>query len=860
MNTYTEKNPIAFDTETELMSYENPVPDLICLTHAVSGDLRGKLLTPWEQQIDILLMGWFLNDEHTVGHNISYDLSILTFKYPDLLPYIFRALDKGTIHDTLLREKLLNITKHGSIDMITFNGANIRLGYSQADLEKKYLNIDRSDLKDAEDAPRLNYAMYKDVPAVKWDEQWVSYAIDDAVNAGLIYQYQEEQRKECIEMHGYDPFVTEKYQVRKAFALRLIECVGSLLDGDKVKEVTKEYETEYNKPELRNPLIKAGLLLEAIPETPFANGALDHLISCPGHKEHPEYKKSNKVSDCGCPPKMKKAVPEKSPTKPLHQYIWNLAQTNPEIKAWPSDSTVSSLKQAGVYDDVISGGCFKKSVIASTEIEQAIADEFDALRIASETKEKVEIANHNHRIKVLSEYQNQGFTVLLPDDISLSVNEEWRSNYTALDPLLSLWDERKRLQKIITDYLPKMHYDDGSGNLVPAKIIRCGYNPLVLTGRSSGRTSSMYPSRNDQNVDPRVRPCTIPRPGNVIISTDYNGMELGTLAQKCVNLFGASELANKINAGIDTHAFLAAQIAFAMDKEFQQIVLNIHDNQNIHPDIIYDDFAQLKNVKESCESELKEFTQIYKGLYPDLDRPVMWSDFFNHYRTLAKPTGLGYPGGLGPATMISYAKATFGLTLTFPVAKNLREIWLETYPEMGMYLEYVSKECQDPNHGSETYVDDDGNEQQRVFYCYDTPRGMHRARCSFCEAANGQALQAFSAEGALEGLYQVTKYMWLADYDDGILAQVLPGFQRIPELSGCFIIAFIHDELLWECPNTSKMGEKARIVEAILVDCMQEITPNVKAGASSAAMHRWYKKAEPIWDGNKLIPWEPETK
>lgn len=813
-NIHNEKNPIAFDTETEMMSYQNPIPDLICLTQAISGDLKGKIAVPWEKDLESEIKSWIMSEFHMTGHNISYDLSILAFKYPNLLPYIFAALDKGLIHDNLLREKLLNITRHGNIDLIEFNGSSMHVGYAQVDLEKKYLNIDRSDLKDVEDAPRLNYAMYKNVPLVQWDEQWISYAIDDAVNAGLIYQRQEDERQKCIELTGYDPFATEKWKVRAAFALRMIECTGSLLDGDKVKEVTKEYEKEYNKPELRNPLIKAGLLVEEIPAQPYANGALEHLPTCWGHKDHPDYAKARKVKDCGCPPKMKKAEPEKSPTKPLHQYIWQLARTNPEIKAWPSNSTISALKQAGVYEDVIANGCFKQEILQTNDV--------------------------------------------LPDDITLQANQEWISNFAALDELLSLWAERKNLQKIITDYLPKMHYDDGSGNLVPAKVIRCGYNPLVLTGRSSGRTSTMYPSRNDQNVDPRVRPCTIPRPGNVIISTDYNGMELATLAEKCVQLFGASELANKINANIDTHAFLAAQIAFAMDMEFNGFV-----QQNIalpDPDSIFEVFKMTKGLKESCEQELISFTQVYRHEHPDLDRPVMWSDFFKHYRTLAKPTGLGYPGGLGAATFISYAKATFGLKLDLQTARQLKDLWLNTYPEMGMYLEYVGKHCIDPNHSSEPYVDDDGKEKQRVFYCYDTPRGMHRARCSFCEAANGQALQAFSAEGALEGLYQVAKNMWLADYDDAVLAEALPGFVKIPLLSGCFIIAFIHDENLWECPKDDKIGQRARIVEQIMIDAMQEITPHVKAGASSVAMNRWYKQAEPVWVGDNLVPWEPEVK
>lgn len=856
----TEIKYIAFDTETEMMSYLNPVPDLICLTHAVAGDLRGTIKTPWEHDIENLVRNFWKDGIHTPGHYISYDLSVLAFKYPDLLPDIFAALDAGLIHDTLLREKLLNITRHGTIDMLEINGANIRLGYSLSDLEKKYLNIDRSDLKDNEDAPRTNYAIYKNIPLAKWDELWITYAIDDAINTGLVFMRQEEERRICIDTTGYDPFVTEAMRMKFSFALRLIECTGSLLDGDKVKEVAEEFTKEYDKPELRLPLIKAGLVTEPVPPQPYAKGTLEHLPTCFGHKDHIDYKKSRKVKDCGCPVKMKAGEPEHWPQKPLFKYVWNLAGTNPNVKAWPTDGYISTLKQAEAYDAVIADGAFRKEVILSTNVENTIK-ELEARKEEALQKGDKDIANWC--ILELVKYCVPE-KYLIPDDVTLQVNEEWIANYAAFDPLLSLYAERKAIRKIITDYLPKMHYDDGTGNLVPAKIIRGSYNALVLTGRCSCRTTDKYPSRNDQNVDPRVRPCTIPRPGNIIVSTDINGMELGTLAQKCVNLFGKSELANKINAGIDTHAFLAAQIAFAMDKEFAGLCAFT----NGQPDAVYDVFKETKTMKESCEEQLKGFTAVYKQGHPDLDRPVLWSDFFKHYRTMAKPTGLGYPGGLGAATFISYAKATFGLILDLETAQQLKELWLSTYPEMGQYLEYVGKCCKDPQHSVESYIDEDGKEQKRTFYCYDTPRGMHRAKCSFCECANGQALQAFSAEGALEGLYKNTKAFWLSGYPIEQLQKTTdrPEWQTFVQfmsnlgglLNGCYIIAFIHDEILWESPEDKQVGKRAKVVESMVIASMEEVTPDVKAGAESAAMHRWYKKAEPVKDGDNLIAWEPE--
>ena len=787
---------ISFDTETLLIDYYNPVPDIMCLTHAIAGENSGTIMTPWEYPLDVNMLLWWNKGHHTIAHNVCYDLSVMMWNYTHLVKPIWDALDNGLIHDTLIREKLLNLTLHGNMDMIEVNGAVQRVGYSLVDLERKYLNIDRSALKDDDDAPRSNYSIYKDVPVAQWREDFISYAIDDAVNCGQIFWHQEQARQKCIDETGYDPFATEVFRTRAAWALRLCTCTGSLLDGNKVREVSKFFTKEYQKPSLREPLIAAGLLIPEQPPQPYANGAVVHVEGCTNKKK----------GGCNCPPKMKAAEPEHSPRRPLFQHIWNLARTQPDLfKAMPADGCISKLKQSGEYDDVISGGYFK--------------------------------------VDFLNRFPE------LPPDITLCVDGDWMAEYAALDPLLSVLDDRNKVKKIITDYLPKMYYTDPTtGVATPAVIIRCDYQPLMKTGRCSGRSSNNYPSWNDTNVDPRVRPCNIPRPGNVLVSTDISGMELGTLAQTCYNIFGYSDLRDKINNGVDVHAFLGAQIAYHMDEKFVFLC-----GSNNTKEAIYNMFKTAKGVKESCDQYLPAFSAVYRHEHPDYlaDKPVLWSHFFDHYRKFAKPTGLGYPGGLGAATFVAYSKGTYGLTLKYETAKQLKEVWLSTYTEMGPYLEWISKQI-DPYHSAETYQDDDGNTKKRTWLYYDTPLGMHRPKCSFCEAANGKGLQSPSAEGALcLALPEVSKLFWLSgttdDKYDGLFNDSL-------------LLKFIHDEVVWESPEDAYIGQRARIVEKTIVDNMQIITPDVKAGAESAAMRFWTKAAKSIWDGDKLVVWEPDEK
>lgn len=790
---------ISFDSETERISYRTPVPEIMCLQHAIAGESKGTILTPWEYPIDELVKGW-LTDSNTrlIAHNTCFDLSVLMWKYPDLLVPIFEAMRDGRIYDIMIREILLNLTMHGSTDFIEVNGAKVKLKYAQKDLEVKYLGIDRSDLKDDDDSPRLNYNIYKNVPLNQWQENFISYAIDDPVNCGMIFWKQEEARQRCIQETGYDPFAVETYRMYAAWCLRLHTCTGSLLDGNKVNEIAAFFTKEYNKPELRNPLTAAGLLLPEQPPTPYANGAREHVAGCTNRKK----------DGCNCPPKMKAGKAETAPRRPLFQHIWNLARTMPDlIKAWPADGCISEMKQQGIYDEVISDGAFNKKIL------EACPE--------------------------------------LPEDVTLCTDAEWMAEYAALDPLLNVLDDRNKVKKIITDYLPKMYYtDETTGITEPAKIIRCDYWPLVNSGRCSGRGSKLYPSWNDTNVDPRVRECNIPRPGNVIVSTDISGMELGTAAQTCYNIFGYSDLRDKINVGIDTHAYLAAQIVYAMDPAFRAICDSQHCQSK---DDIYTLFNYLKSLKESCETILPSFCAAYRHEHPELtsDKPVLWENFFKHYRTLAKPTGLGYWGGLGANTFVSYTKATYGLVLPYETAKQLKEVWLSTYTESGAYLEWIGTQ-KDIEHEPEIVQDDDGKTKKKIWLYYDTPLGMHRPKCTFCAAANGKALQSPSAEGALCLAHPaVSELFWLSGtkYDkyDGLF-------------NNCLLLKFIHDEFVWESVEDAYIGQRAKIVENTIIEKMQIITPDVKAGAESAAMRRWNKNAKSIWEGDVLKVWEPEEK
>lgn len=410
-------------------------------------------------------------------------------------------------------------------------------------------------------------------------------------------------------------------------------------------------------------------------------------------------------------------------------------------------------------------------------------------------------------------------------DGQLQLDKAFLEDWADSDPTLSEYAHRQSLQKLVTTEIPRMNWEDKT-----APIIYSNYDILKVSGRTSSYAGKkpLYPSFNSQNVHPRVRNIVVPRPGTLLFGIDIASMELCTLAQKCLDLFGHSVMADKINAGEDLHAFLGAQIAYASHQGF-------HDWCDEQGATTTDQRAAL-------------FGATAKG---DADEQT----FFKHYRKLAKPTGLGYPGGLGARKFIAYAKSTFGVVIDLETAKMLKEVWLDTFPEMVEYFEYVNTMCVDPNHDA-VMVEVDGKPRRNVKYAYTTSFGMHRPNCNYCAIANGMGLQSNSAEGAITGNANIVRACF-----DPSLGSILYGGAVRP-------ILFIHDENVGEIEEGDGSEEAlnlrhARIVEMqrIMQESMRLVTPGVASRTAAVLMRRWDKNAEPVFDAQgRLTVWEPKAK
>jgi len=405
----------------------------------------------------------------------------------------------------------------------------------------------------------------------------------------------------------------------------------------------------------------------------------------------------------------------------------------------------------------------------------------------------------------------------------ISTDSEVLDTVADWDPALAQYQHRQALQKLVTTEVPRMKWLG-----VPADFVHFNFDVLKETGRTSSYAGTLYPSANGQQMHPKIRPAYKARDGHALCSTDYSTLELVTTAQTTYRMFGWSKMRDLINAGVDLHGYLGGQLALKLDADFRALCVD----RGIAADAmeVYKVFASLKKSDDATVRE-----------------------FYGHWRKFAKPVGLGFPGGLGAETFIEFAKKNYGVDIVkiagshenaVLLAKELKAIWLNTFPEMELYFAWVSKETFDPENPIIGYWDEPKNEEPIPGQCYTSPMGMYRAGTTYCGVANGCAMQTPAAEGAKAAVFKVVRAC--RDASQGSV------------LYGSIPVDFVHDELIVDVPLDEKTHERCMEIGRLMVEAMQLICPDVNIKAQPCLMLRWDKRAEPVFDENKrLTIWHP---
>jgi hypothetical protein len=271
---------------------------------------------------------------------------------------------------------------------------------------------------------------------------------------------------------------------------------------------------------------------------------------------------------------------------------------------------------------------------------------------------------------------------------------------------------------------------------------------------------------------------------------DFSGLELACVGHVTYGLFGESVHRDRYNEGVDLHAYLGAQLSGVGS---------------------YEEFMALKSGTEEQQA------------------------FFKLWRNFAKPVGLGFPGGLGPATMVTFARVTYGVDMTEDQARDFRETWRTTYPEMPRYFDWINGQIDYRNS-----VDGD------VVHEYVSPSGLVRRGASYCAAANGCAMQSPGADAAMAAQIAVSRACY-CDTDS--------------VLYGCRPLAFVHDQIIGETTEDESLwADQCEEVARIMREAASSVLSSVNVRCDEALLTRvWSKAAKPVRDDNgRLIPWEPK--
>jgi hypothetical protein len=184
----------------------------------------------------------------------------------------------------------------------------------------------------------------------------------------------------------------------------------------------------------------------------------------------------------------------------------------------------------------------------------------------------------------------------------------------------------------------------------------------------------------------------------------------------------------------------------------------------------------------------------------------------------------GYPGGMGASKFVQYAQG-YGINLSEAESQELRDHWFEQWPEMRGYFKHVESLVGSADVGWQTIPQS----------------GFVRGNCGYCDAANGY-FQTLAAHASKAALFAACKRAYC---------------DRNSMLYGSRPVVFVHDEVIMETPEEAG-HEAAKELEQVMVEAMQRWTPDVPAAASATLMRRWSKGAEQVYDGERLVAWEPE--
>lgn len=311
----------------------------------------------------------------------------------------------------------------------------------------------------------------------------------------------------------------------------------------------------------------------------------------------------------------------------LEQEAAGLADLDPRAEAAQvgADLALYMMTVEGIPTDVARARSIEQTL--STVVDRANEALLDS-GLKSRVKKKGELVFKKNMAAIRDRLSSDGCELMFTEKGAISTSAEALGR--ARDPALRILAGISKAEKLLGTYIPA---------LLQGRV-HASFNVLLNTNR----TSSNRP--NIQNL-PRhggIRECFLPPEGYLLVSIDFDTLELRSWAQVCLDRLGFSRMAEALNAGQDPHAILGA-------------------------DLLGTDYDQFRTMLKSENPEEK--TQA------------------KDHRQWAKGINFGKPGGLGDATTQLYLHR-MGIDLGMEQIAFLGATWLQTWPEAKPYFRTVS--------------------------------------------------------------------------------------------------------------------------------------------------------------------------
>lgn len=226
------RHVIGWDVETFPILVGLSTPKQVCMSWAGRPGDQGVCLVP--EAIE-RLGNWLLDPGvHLVAHHGWFDIPVVMNECIELLPLFFDALNAGRIHDTEIRQKLLN-NAFGVLAGKPGASKHSKRSYAMDVLVSEYYDINISDSKHGPDSWRLRYNELHEVPVEKWPRAAYDYALNDAIYARDLFHDQGTETYTVVgQIAGGGLVVNEKEQVEASVSLGLSQAHGLHAEGKHV--------------------------------------------------------------------------------------------------------------------------------------------------------------------------------------------------------------------------------------------------------------------------------------------------------------------------------------------------------------------------------------------------------------------------------------------------------------------------------------------------------------------------------------------------------------------------------------------------------------------------------------------------